>query len=224
VPAFHQGVFGQAGRTTLVLNIGGIANLSVLGADGAVQGFDCGPGNALMDGWCQRHTGQPYDDGGRWAASGQVQQPLLQRLLAEPFFAQQPPKSTGRDLFHADWLATQLATTPEAAAATAADIQATLTELTAASCADAVRRWGRDGSTLLVCGGGALNTHLMQRIAALLPGVQVGSTAERGLPPLEVEAAAFAWLARQCLRGLPGNLPAVTGACGPRVLGAIYPA
>lgn len=224
VPAFHQGVFGQADRTTLVLNIGGIANLSVLGADGAVQGFDCGPGNALMDGWCQRHTGQPYDDGGRWAASGQVQQPLLQRLLAEPFFAQQPPKSTGRDLFHADWLATQLATTPEAAAATVADIQATLTELTAASCADAVRRWGRDGSTLLVCGGGALNTHLMQRIAALLPGVQVGSTAERGLPPLEVEAAAFAWLARQCLRGLPGNLPAVTGACGPRVLGAIYPA
>ncbi|MDH1700746.1 anhydro-N-acetylmuramic acid kinase [Comamonas terrigena] len=224
VPAFHQGVFGQTGQTTLVLNIGGIANLSVLGADGAVQGFDCGPGNALIDGWCQHHTGQPYDDGGRWAASGQVQQPLLQRLLAEPFFAQQPPKSTGRDLFHADWLAAQLAATPEAAAAAAADIQATLTELTAASCADAVRRWGREGSTLLVCGGGALNTHLMQRIAALLPGVQVGSTAERGLPPLEVEAAAFAWLARQCLHGLPGNLPAVTGARGPRVLGAIYPA
>lgn len=224
VPAFHQGVFGQAGQTTLVLNIGGIANLSVLGADGAVQGFDCGPGNALMDGWCQRHTGQPYDDGGRWASSGQVQQPLLQRLLAEPFFAQQPPKSTGRDLFHVDWLAAQLAATPEAAAAAAADIQATLTELTAASCADAVRRWGRDGSALLVCGGGALNAHLMQRIAALLPGVQVGSTAERGLPPLEVEAAAFAWLARQCLYGLPGNLPAVTGARGPRVLGAIYPA
>lgn len=228
VPAFHQGVFGQAGQTTLVLNIGGIANLSVLGADGAVQGFDCGPGNALMDGWCQRHTGQPYDDGGRFAASGRVLQPLLQRLLEQPFFAQQPPKSTGRDLFHADWLAThmaaQLAATPEAAHATPADIQATLTELTAASCADAARRWGRGGSTLLVCGGGALNAYLMQRIAALLPGVQVGSTAERGLPPLEVEAAAFAWLARQCLHGLPGNLPAVTGARGPRVLGAIYPA
>ena len=110
------------------------------------------------------------------------------------------------------------------AAAAAADVQATLTELTAASCADAVRRWGRGGSALLVCGGGALNAHLMQRIASLLPGVQVGSTAARGLPPLEVEAAAFAWLARQCLRGLPGNLPAVTGARGPRVLGAIYPA
>lgn len=224
VPAFHQGVFGQAGQTTLVLNIGGISNLSVLGADGAVQGFDCGPGNALMDGWCQRHTGQPYDDGGRFAASGSVLQPLLQRLLAEPFFAQEPPKSTGRDLFHADWLAAHLAATAEAAQATPADIQATLTELTAASCADAVRRWGRGGLQLLVCGGGALNGHLMQRIAALLPGVAVGSTAERGLPPLEVEAAAFAWLARQCLRGLPGNLPAVTGARGPRVLGAIYPA
>lgn len=224
VPAFHQGVFGQAGRTTLVLNIGGIANLSVLGADGAVQGFDCGPGNALMDGWCLHHTGQPYDDGGRWAASGRVLQPLLQRLLAEPFFAQQPPKSTGRDLFHTDWLTAHMAAIPEAAAAAAADVQATLTELTAASCADAVRRWGRGGSALLVCGGGALNAHLMQRIASLLPGVQVGSTAARGLPPLEVEAAAFAWLARQCLRGLPGNLPAVTGARGPRVLGAIYPA
>lgn len=224
VPAFHQGVFGQASQTTLVLNLGGIANLSVLGADGAVQGFDCGPGNALMDGWCQRHTGQAYDDGGRWAASGHVLPALLQCLRAEPFFAQQPPKSTGRDLFHADWLAARLAATPQAAEAAAADIQATLTELTAASCADAVRRWGRDGSALLVCGGGALNAHLMQRIAALLPGVQVGSTADRGLPPLEVEAAAFAWLARQCLHGLPGNLPAVTGARGPRVLGAIYPA
>ena len=224
VPAFHQGVFGQAGQTTLVLNVGGISNLSVLGADGAVQGFDCGPGNALMDGWCQRYTGQPYDDGGRFAASGRVLQPLLQRLLAEPFFAQEPPKSTGRDLFHADWLAAHLASTPEAAQASPADIQATLTELTAASCADAVRRWGRGGSQLLVCGGGALNAYLMQRIAALLPGVAVGSTADRGLPPLEVEAAAFAWLARQCLRDLPGNLPAVTGARGPRVLGAIYPA
>ena len=223
VPAFHQGVFGQADQTTLVLNIGGISNLSVLGADGTVQGFDCGPGNALMDGWCQRHTGQPYDDGGRFAASGRVLQPLLQHLLAEPFFAQEPPKSTGRDLFHADWLAAHLAATAEAAQATPADIQATLTELTAASCADAVRRWGRGGSALLVCGGGALNAYLMQRIAALLPGVAVGSTADRGLPPLEVEAAAFAWLARQCLRGLPGNLPAVTGARGPRVLGAIYP-
>lgn len=224
VPAFHQGVFGKPGQTTLVLNIGGISNLSVLGADGAVQGFDCGPGNALMDGWIQRHTGQPYDHGGRFAASGRVLQPLLQRLLAEPFFVQEPPKSTGRDLFHADWLAAQLTATPEAAQASPADVQATLTELTAASCADAVSRWGRAGTQLLVCGGGALNGYLMQRIAAQLPDVQVGTTADRGLPPLEVEAAAFAWLARQCLQGLPGNLPTVTGARGPRVLGAIYPA
>ncbi|MDR3005114.1 MAG: anhydro-N-acetylmuramic acid kinase [Acidovorax sp.] len=224
VPAFHHNVFGRPGETVLVLNIGGIANLSVLGADGSVLGFDCGPGNALMDGWCQRHTGQSYDDGGRWAASGRVLPTLLQRLQTEAFFAQQPPKSTGRDLFHADWLEAHLCALPEASQAAPADIQATLTELTAASCADAVRRWGRGGTQLLVCGGGALNTYLMQRIAALLPGVAVGSTAERGLPPLEVEAAAFAWLAGQCLLGLPGNLPAVTGARGPRVLGAIYPA
>lgn len=224
VPAFHHHVFGRPDETVLVLNIGGIANLSVLAAGGGVLGFDCGPGNALMDGWCLRHTGQAYDDGGRWAASGRVLPALLQRLLHEPFLAQEPPKSTGRDLFHADWLAGHLAAVPEAAQATAADIQATLTELTAASCADAARRWGQGGAQLLVCGGGALNTHLMQRIAALLPSLAVNSTATRGLPPLEVEAAAFAWLARQCLRGLPGNLPAVTGARGPRVLGAIYPA
>jgi len=224
VSAFHQGVFGQVGQTVLVLNIGGIANLSVLAADGSVRGFDSGPGNALMDGWCLHHTGQAYDDGGRWAASGQVLPPLLARMLAEPFLAQQPPKSTGRDLFHADWLAAHLAAMPEAASAAPADIQATLTEFTAASCADAVRRFGQGGTQLRVCGGGALNTHLMARLAALLPGVAVDSTAAQGLPPLEVEAAAFAWLARQCLHGLPGNLPAVTGARGPRVLGAIYPA
>ena len=224
VPAFHQGVFGQPDATTLVLNIGGISNLSVLGAEGSVLGFDCGPGNALMDGWCLQHTGQPYDDGGRWAATGKVVQPLLERWLGEPFFAQQPPKSTGRDLFHADWLHGHLAATPEAVCASAADIQATLTELTATTCAHAVQRWGRGGTRLLVCGGGALNGVLMQRLAHLLPGVHVGSTAEAGLPPLEVEAAAFAWLARQCMQGLPGNLPAVTGARGPRILGAIYPA
>ena len=222
VPAFHQSLFGQDGRSTLVLNIGGIANLSVLGADGSVLGFDSGPGNALMDGWCLQHTGRTYDDGGQWAASGRPLPGLLAAMLAEPYLAQQPPKSTGRDLFHADWLARHLQ--HHAAQAAPADVQATLTEFTAASCADAVRRFGRGSDQLLVCGGGALNTYLMQRLAALLPGVRVGSTAERGLPPLEVEAAAFAWLARRCLLGLPGNLASVTGARGPRILGAIYPA
>ena len=225
VPAFHQGVFGRPGETVLVLNIGGIANLSVLAGDGTVLGFDCGPGNALMDGWCQTHTGQPYDDGGQWAATGQVLPALLDRLLAEPFLQQPPPKSTGRDLFHADWLAGHLsASATSAADARPADVQATLTEFTARACAGAVQRFGRGGGELLVCGGGAFNTQLMQRIAALLPGVAVDTTAARGLPPQQVEAAAFAWLARQALLGLPGNLPAVTGARGPRILGAIYPA
>ncbi|MDR3017281.1 MAG: anhydro-N-acetylmuramic acid kinase [Delftia acidovorans] len=223
VPAFHQGVFGRAGETVLVLNIGGIANLSVLDGDGqTVLGFDCGPGNALMDGWCQAHTGQPYDDAGRWAATGKVLPALLDRLLAEPFLREPPPKSTGRDLFHAEWLAGHLAAC--AADAAPADVQATLTEFTARACAGAVQRFGRGGRELLVCGGGAFNAHLMQRIAALLPGVAVDTTAARGLPPLQVEAAAFAWLARQALLGLPGNLPAVTGARGPRILGAIHPA
>lgn len=222
VPAFHQGVFGRPGQTVLVLNIGGIANLSVLAGDGTVLGFDCGPGNALMDGWCQAHTGQPYDDAGRWAATGKVLPALLDRLLAEPFLREPPPKSTGRDLFHADWLAGHLAAC--AGAAAPVDVQATLTEFTARACAEAVQRFGRGGQDLLVCGGGAFNAQLMQRIAALLPGVAVDTTAARGLPPQQVEAAAFAWLARQALLGLPGNLPAVTGARGPRILGAIYPA
>lgn len=225
VPAFHQGVFGRPGETVLVLNIGGIANLSVLAGDGTVLGFDCGPGNALMDGWCQVHTGQPYDDGGQWAAKGQVLPALLDRLLAEPFLQQPPPKSTGRDLFHADWLAGHLsASATSSADARPADVQATLTEFTARACAGAVQRFGRGGGELLVCGGGAFNTQLMQRIAALLPGVAVDTTAARGLPPQQVEAAAFAWLARQALLGLAGNLPAVTGARGPRILGAIHPA
>ena len=222
VPAFHQSVFGRPAETALVLNIGGIANLSVLGADGSVLGFDTGTGNALMDGWCLRHTGRSYDESGRWAASGKVLPELLAAMLGDPYLAQQPPKSTGRDLFHAEWLERHLQ--QHAAQAAAADVQATLAEFTAASCAHAVQRFGRDGTELLVCGGGALNTYLMQRLAALLPGVKLASTAECGLPPLEVEAAAFAWLARQCLLGLPGNLASVTGASGPRILGAIHPA
>lgn len=222
VPAFHQSVFGRPGQSLLALNIGGISNLSVLPADGEVGGFDCGPGNALMDAWCQRHTGRAYDDNGAWAASGGVLPALLQRLLDEPFLQQAPPKSTGRDLFNADWLQQRLdllppSTRPE-------DVQATLTEFTARACADSALRWGRDAVQLLVCGGGALNGHLMARIGALLPGMQVQSTTASGLPPLQVEATAFAWLARQTLRGLPGNLARVTGARGPRVLGAIYPA
>jgi anhydro-N-acetylmuramic acid kinase len=204
-----------------VLNIGGIANLSVLGADGSVLGFDCGPGNALMDHWCERHTGQPYDADGAWAAQGRVLPDLLARLLAEPYLQLPPPKSTGRDLFHADWLAAHLRAH---AGAAPADVQATLTELTASACAASVNSYSKDSKHLAVCGGGARNALLMRRLAALLPTMQVQPTDAFGLPAQQVEAAAFAWLARQTLHGLPGNLPQVTGAAGPRVLGAVHPA
>lgn len=221
VPAFHRAQFGRAGRDLAVANIGGIANLSLLGADGSVRGFDCGPGNALMDLWCQRHRGQPYDDRGAWAAGGQVLTPLLDAALRDPYFALPPPKSTGRDDFHAAWLDALLAGQPAAAPQ---DVQATLCELSAQAIALDLRRHLPGASELLVCGGGAFNDGLMRRLAAALPGRPVVSTAERGLPPLQVEAAAFAWLARAHLCGEPGNLASVTGAHGARILGALYPA
>jgi anhydro-N-acetylmuramic acid kinase len=223
VPAFHQQVFAQSGRQRSVLNIGGIANLSVLPArlDAPVLGFDCGPGNALMDHWCQQHTGQAFDDQGAWAAGGQCQADVLQALLDEPYFTQPPPKSTGRDLFSVDWLQRKLA---DFANRNAQDIQRTLLELTASACCTSFSSYSKDSDSLIVCGGGAFNHCLMQRLQALLPGVSVMSSEPFGLPPLQVEAAAFAWLAQQTLARLAGNLPSVTGAAGPRVLGAIYPA
>ena len=221
VPAFHLGLFGQPGRTICVLNVGGISNLSVLAADGAVLGFDCGPGNALMDHWCQRHTGQPFDADGAWAASGRVLPTLLQALQAETYLRLPPPKSTGRDLFNPAWLGERLAAFATAAPA---DVQATLTELTASACAADAVRYGNGSKVLIVCGGGALNGHLMRRLAALLPGWAVAPSGAHGLPPLQVEAAAFAWLAHRAVERQPGNLASVTGAAGPRVLGAIYPA
>ena len=229
VPAFHQSAFGRPGEAVAVLNIGGIANLTVLGVDGSVLGFDSGPGNALMDGWCQRHTGQAFDAAGAWAASGKVVPGLLQSLMQEPFLAKAPPKSTGRDLFNAPWLARHL---QGWAAAAPVDVQATLTEFTAKACALAVSCYIKNSNLqrpghqqeLLVCGGGALNAELMRRLQTCLPGFQVVSSATRGLPPLEVEATAFAWLARRALRRETGNLKSVTGARGARVLGAIYPA
>ena len=221
VPVFHQGIFGQANSTVGVLNIGGIANLSVLHANGDVLGFDCGPGNALLDHWCQAHTGDTFDNNGAWGASGTVIEPLLQAMLAEPYLHQAPPKSTGRDLFHPTWLAHQL---NGYANAYAADVQATLTEFTARACVNDVLRHAADATELIVCGGGALNGLLMQRLQAGLPKVPVLSSAGRGMPPLQVEAAAFAWLARQTMLGLPGNLPKVTGAQGARILGGIFKA
>lgn len=220
-PFFHQAVFAQPGQTVGVLNIGGISNITLLRPDGSVQGFDCGPGNALMDAWCLQHTGKPYDEDGRWAASGRVLPDLLADLLAEPYFAQTPPKSTGRDLFNRSWLDGHL---QRFAGAAPADVQATLTELTARACAGDVQKHAPGLAKLIVCGGGALNGHLMQRLQALLPAARVVSSAEEGLPPLQVEAAAFAWLAMKCVRGEPLDLEKTTGARGARVLGGIYPA
>lgn len=221
VPGFHRALFARDDQVVAVLNIGGISNLSILPAgSGTVIGFDCGPGNALLDHWCQNHIGQPFDNAGQWAATGKVLRDLLTRLLADTYFARLPPKSTGRDLFNPAWLAAALST----ADADPADVQATLSQLTASVCAADLLRHGAECKLLVVCGGGALNHDLMGRLSALLPGVQVLSSAERGLPPQEVEAAAFAWLARSTLRGEPGNLASVTGARGARVLGAIYQA
>ena len=220
VPAFHQAVFGVPGETLAVLNIGGMSNISILQPD-KVLGFDCGPGNVLMDLWCHQHLGQGYDHLGQWAASGSVSQALLTRFMNDPFFNAPPPKSTGRDLFHADWLQAHLSAVP---GLSAADVQATLAALTVQTCAKDVLRYAPTAKRLLVCGGGAYNQHLMSLLSQALPEVDVASTEAHGLPPLQVEAAAFAWLARQTLLNLPGNLPAVTGARGPRVLGAIYPA
>ncbi len=219
VPAFHQGVFGRQGSCVAVLNIGGISNLSVLHPDGSVLGWDCGPGNALMDFWCSTHTGQAFDHNGAWSATGQVTPDLLATLMAEAFLQRTPPKSTGRDLFNPAWLQARL----PAETLPAQDVQATLTEFTALACAHDVQRHAPQAQELIVCGGGALNGQLMQRLALHLPGVQVVSSELRGLPPLQVEAAAFAWLAAKTVRRETSSLPSVTGAQGARVLGAMYP-
>jgi anhydro-N-acetylmuramic acid kinase len=177
-----------------------------------------------MDLWCQRHLGQDFDAGGAWAAQGQVDACLLSALLAEPFLQRAPPKSTGRDLFNADWLDARLAPQGAAAPLSPVDVQATLCDFTAAAAAQALQAHLPEAEHLLVCGGGALNAHLMDRLAQRLPGVQMASSGSAGLPPMQVEAAAFAWLAQAFVDGQPGNHPAVTGAAGPRLLGALYPA
>ena len=222
VPPFHQAFFGQPDRVTAVLNIGGISNITLLDPTAAsLCGFDCGPGNALMDAWCLRHTGHAFDDAGSWAAQGQVHPPLLARLLEDPYFAKKPPKSTGRDLFNGPWLSVRLAGLEQLPPQ---DVQATLAELTAQACAISLMNLSAACETLIVCGGGALNLHLMGRLQSALPRCQVVSSSDRGLPPLQVEATAFAWLARQTLLRKTASLKSVTGARGARILGAIYPA
>ena len=222
VPAFHQAQFGQPGQTRVVVNIGGIGNISVLRADGRVSGFDTGPGNVLMDAWIGRHQGKEYDADGAWAATGTVNPGLLGLLLGEPYFAQPAPKSTGRDLFHADWLDARLAQCPPLPPQ---DVQATLTTLTALTIARAIHGETRDVDAVYVCGGGAYNGTLLRELAAALGGeTRVESTAELGVAPNRVEALAFAWLGYRFTQREAGNLPAVTGAKGPRILGALYPA
>ena len=220
MPAFHLAMLGSGDEDRAVLNLGGIGNLSLLARDGSLRGFDTGPANALLDGWCQRHLGQPYDADGAFAARGQVNPALLARLLDEPWFALPPPKSTGREQFHLDWVQARLG----AEALDPADVQATLLELTAATVADALLAHLPAARRLLVCGGGVRNPLLLQRIGQRLPGVEVVSSAAHGLDPDFMEAMGFAWLARETLAGRPGNLPSVSGARGPRILGAIHPA
>jgi anhydro-N-acetylmuramic acid kinase len=219
VPAFHAAAFAVPGVARVVVNIGGISNITVLAADGSVAGFDTGPGNCLMDLWASEHLGTPYDKDGALAARGEVQPALLQRLLDEPYLQRRPPKSTGRELFHRLWLQRALAVSSGSVAA----VQATLCEYTATTIAAAIREFsGVQPDELLVCGGGAYNTELMRRLALQMSGIRVRSTADRGIAPEHVEAALFAWLAQRFVAGLPGNLVAVTGAGGPRVLGALH--
>lgn len=220
MPAFHAAMLASRDEDAAVLNLGGIANLTLLPRTGEVIGFDTGPANGLMDAWMLQHHGTGFDADGRFAASGRVDDALLATLLAEPYFALPPPKSTGRDLFQLEWLRERLAGRHLAAA----DVQATLLELSAQSIAQALPAHLPSAHRVLACGGGVHNGALMRRLTELLPGIPIGTTAQAGIDPDFVEAMGFAWLARQTLNGIAGNLPSATGARGLRVLGAIHPA
>lgn len=218
-PAFHQWLFADKNVARVVLNIGGIANITVLpGNDDDVSGFDTGPGNGLMDAWTQQEQNRPFDDGGAWARSGEIRPDLLSQMLADPYFSLQPPKSTGFEYFNLDWLLKHAG----GSAIPAADIQATLLALTARSIAAAIESHAPTSDQVLVCGGGIHNISLMDSLQRLVHPIQCSSTQEHGLDPDWVEAAAFAWLARQTLRQRPGNLPSVTGARAAQILGGIY--
>jgi len=222
VPAFHAQVLQLPTIHRVIANIGGIANITDLPPGGAVRGWDTGPGNLLLDAWIKRHNGAHYDHNGAWAAGGTVHSGLLDALASHAYLTQLPPKSAGREQFNLGWLESTQSSLNEAIEP--ADVQATLLEFTAMSLADAISRECGDAQELYVCGGGAHNGTLMQRISARLPNIRVETTAVLGIDPDWVEALAFAWLARQTLHHAPGNLPSVTGARGERILGAIYPA
>ena len=219
-PAFHQWLFSSTEKTRAILNIGGIANVTMLSPP-AVTGFDTGPGNTLLDGWTRSNLDKPFDDDGNWARSGNVSEPLLDEMLSDPYFKLPPPKSTGFEYFNGAWVRSKVSSAPAANLA-AADIQATLAELSACTIATSILQYSPGIEEVLVCGGGVHNTDLMQRLRSYLAGTQVISTDAFGLHPDWVEAAAFAWLAKRCLEGKPGNLPQVTGADRAEILGAVY--
>jgi anhydro-N-acetylmuramic acid kinase len=221
VPAFHEALFDDNKDYRAVLNIGGFSNLSLIEIDKPVSGFDSGPGNVLLDAWIQAQRGHSYDKDGAWAASGTVDPALLKSLLSDQFFQTRGPKSTGREVFNLNWVRHHLFQLPTLKPE---DVQATLLEVTAISITESLQTAQAQTKQLLVCGGGAHNKALMDRLAALLPETKVTSTAEFGVDPDWVEAMAFAWLAHCALEGVPANRPSVTGAKGLRVLGAIYPA
>ncbi|MEF3090840.1 anhydro-N-acetylmuramic acid kinase [Raoultella sp. WB_B2P2-3] len=220
VPAFHHALLAHPVERRMVLNVGGIANLSLLAPGLPVRGYDTGPGNMLMDAWIWRQCGKPYDKDAHWASGGKVLLPLLQDMLSDPWFALPAPKSTGREYFNYGWLQRHLARYP---GVSPQDVQTTLTELTAVTISEQVMLSG-GCERLLVCGGGARNPLLMARLAALLPGTEVSTTDAAGISGDDMEALAFAWLAWRTMSGLPGNLPSVTGAAEASILGAIFPA
>lgn len=217
LPALHAALFAKPGRTRVVLNLGGIANITVLHADGQVTGFDTGPANALLDVWAEQHLGTRCDVDGAFAARGEIDAHLLAAMLDDPYFRRPPPKSTGREVFHAGWLATRLAS----ASLPPEDVQATLTALTVRSVADAIGGHADAASEVLVCGGGVHNPTVMTQLKAAVAPRSVISMADVGVDPDHIEAMAFAWLAQRRLDGEAGNLPSVTGARGPRVLGTV---
>jgi len=219
LPGLHAALLHSQDEDRAVLNLGGIANLTLLPAHGEVRGFDTGPANGLMDAWCLRHRGEAFDRDGAFAREGKVDDTLLSRLLDDPWFATPPPKSTGRDQFHLPWVASKFT-----GCESPADVQATLLALTVRTIADALRATQPATQRVIACGGGVHNTALMHALADALPGCSVESTAAHGIDPDFVEAMGFAWLARQTLSGLPGNVPSVTGADGGRVLGGVYAA
>lgn len=219
-PVFHNWLFSNPDEIRVVVNIGGIANLTSLHPDKTLSGFDSGPGNTLMDAWSEQCIGKPYDTNGEWAATGQVLEPLLTYLMADPFFAKKPPKSTGREYFNLDWLKEALVVVKQLRPIDA-DIQATLSELTSQTIANAISKF-QSVARIILCGGGVHNAHLVSRLKACLASVVVESSLDHGIDPDWVEATAFAWLARARLKNLKGSCSTVTGARKSAVLGSVY--